>query len=222
MLTPRKRIRKKDLKEDKLVTLYFQAREWVEKHINYILGGAAGLLIILLGLFLLTYLNGKAERSAGIEFSQASKLYQASDYRNAVTQFSHIVDRYGRTSSGKLARYYLAQSLYKTDDYAAAQRQFKKFSSVFSAEDHLRTSALAGVAACLEEQGKYTQAAKQYQAIVKKYEDAPLAPYYLIRAARCCELSNDKAKAKELYKQLITQYPESREKDDAVLLSAQI
>ncbi|RPH99298.1 MAG: outer membrane protein assembly factor BamD [Calditrichaeota bacterium] len=222
MLTPRKRIRKKDLKEDKLVTLYFQAREWTEEHINYILGGAAGLLVILLGLFLLSYLHGKAENTAGIEFSKASKLYQASDYRNAVTQFNNIVDRYSRTSSGKLARYYLAQSLYKTNDYTAAQRQFSKFSSVFSADDHLKTSALAGVAACLEEQGKYEEAAKKYQAIVKKYDDAPLASYFLIRAARCCELSNDKAKAKELYKQLITKYPESREKDDAVLLSAQI
>jgi len=41
MLTPRKRITKKQLKEDKLVTLYAKSRDWVEANFKLVSGAAA-------------------------------------------------------------------------------------------------------------------------------------------------------------------------------------
>lgn len=220
MLTPRKRIRKKDLKEDKLITFYFKSRQWLEVNIKYITGGAAVLLVVILGLLVVSHLRQKADQAAGVEFSKASRLYQSSDYRNAATQFTTIVKRNGRTTSGKLARFYLAQSLYNTGDYAGAQKHFKKFAASFSTDEQLRATALGGEAACIEQQGKPGEAAIKYEAIVHKFKDSPRASYYLLRAARCYELADNAPKAKALFQRIIDDFPDSKEKEDAVLLSA--
>jgi TolA-binding protein len=220
MLTPRKRIRKKDLKEDKLVTLYFKSRQWLEENIKYITGGAAALLVVILGLLVISHLRQKADQTASVEFSKASRLFLASDYRNAVVQFTAIVNRSGGTASGKMARFYLAQSLYNTGDYLGAQKQFKKFAASFSADEQLRATALGGEAACLEQQGKPREAAVKYEAIVDKFKDLPRAPYFLLHAARCYELADDAPKSQALFQKIINDFPDSKEKEDAVLLSA--
>lgn len=220
MLTPRKRIRKKDLKEDKLVTFYVKSRQWVDENIKYISIGTAAVLVVLLGALLFSRYQAKAEQAAGVEFSKATRLYQSSDYRGAARQFSTIVDQYGHTRSGKLARFYLAQSLYQTADYAGAAKQFRKAATAVSADPQLKASALAGEAASIEQQGKPLEAAQKYEAVADKFKDAPRAAYYLLRAARCYELADNTAKARALYQRIIDDYPDSREKEDAVLLSA--
>ena len=220
MLTPRKRIRKKDLKEDKLVTLYFKSRQWLEENIKYITGGATALLVVILGLLVISHLRQKAGQAASVEFSKASRLYQASDYRNAAVQFTTIVNRSGGTASGKLARFYLAQSLYNTGDYVGAQKQFRKFAASFSADKQIKVTALGGEAACLEQQGKPMEAAVKYEAIFDKFKDLPRASYYLLRAARCYELADNTQKSQALFQKIIDDFPDSKEKEDAVLLSA--
>ena len=202
MMTPRKRIRKKDLKEDKLVTFYVQTRKWVDDNIQYISIGAAAVLVVLLGALLLSGYHAKAEQAAGVEFSKATRLFQAADYRGAARQFSTIVDSYGQTRSGKLARFYLAQSLYQTADYAGAAKQFRKAASALSADPQLKASALAGEAASVEQQGNLLDAAQKYETVVAKFKDNPRAAYYLLRAARCYELADNTAKALSLYQRI--------------------
>ncbi len=220
MLTPRKRIRKKDLKEDKLVTFYVSARAWVDDHFQTLLLSLIGVLVVLGGLAAYAYLQSKYERTASVEFSKASRLFQASDYRGAATQFSTIVSKYGRTRSGKLARFYLAQSLFQTGDYQTARKHFKKAASALSGDPQLKAAALGGEAACLEQLGNWRQAAEKYEALANKYKSQPRAPYFLLRAARCRQQLGDTAKAQTLFQRLINDYPDSREKEDAMLLSA--
>ena len=220
MLTPRKRIKKKDLKEDKLVTFYFQTREWLENNFKIIAGALAVLALVIAVSVFVANKNKRAEAAASVEFAKAARVYQSSDYRNAATMFSTIVDNYSGTPSGKLSRFYLAQSLYRTGDYAAAAGHFKKFSSSFGADEHLKATAMAGQAASIEQQGNFQEAAAKFEAVLDKYPDAPQAAHYALRAARCYELAGNTQKAQALYDKIIKEYPESRQKDDAVFLSA--
>ena len=79
---------------------------------------------------------------------------------------------------------------------------------------------MGGVASCLEEKAQYDEAAKQYVKTVNKYSDSIMAPNYLIRAARCFELAGNKDMAKSNYERVISTYPDTREKDEAVMLMA--
>ena len=57
MLTPRKRITKKQLKEDKLVTLYAKSRDWVEANFKLVSGAAAVILLLIVGCVTIRSLN---------------------------------------------------------------------------------------------------------------------------------------------------------------------
>lgn len=217
MLKPRKRITKKQLKEDKLVTFYFKATDWLERNTNFILYGVAAVLVIIAAFTYYAYSSNKAEKEASVEFAKATRTFESFDYQNAIAQFSNLVDNYGSTTSGKLGRFYLANCFYQTKDYANAEKNYKKFISNFSGGEHFLAAAQGGIAASLAQRQIYAEAAKAFEKAAHKYESV-LTPNYLLQAAQCFSQSSNNVKAKELYNEIITKYPKSPEKDDALML----
>ena len=222
MLKPRKRITKKTLKEDKLVTFYFNAQTWVSENSKIIIIGAAAIVIIFVVSLFYTNSKTKSESSASVELTQAVRAFQENDIQKALPLLNNIVENYGNTQSGKLARFYLANSFYKNGDYENALKNFKKFSSGFSGDDLIKSSAMAGIAACYEQQGDYVNAAEQYEKTADKFSKTFMAPAYLVKAARCYNLAQNSEKAILLLDKIIEQYPDSKEKDEAILLKSMI
>lgn len=218
MLTPRKRISKKQLKEDKFITYSVLVRDWIEDNSKIVLSGVVALVVILAAVFIITKMHTKAEAAASVELAQAMRVYESRDYANSVTLFTSIVNSAASTKSGKLARFFLAQSLYNSEEYAPAQEHFRKFASSFRGDDYLRAAALAGEAGCLEQLNQFAQAAEKYENIAKKY--SPLAARYLLRAARCYAQAGNDEQAKTIYRKIIQDYPNSQEKSDALLYSS--
>jgi len=223
MLTPKKRISKKDLKEDKLVTYYFQVQDWLEVNAKLVYGALA-IIIVLDGAF--TYYENsqeKAEQLASVDLSKAVRVYEASDYSNAITLFSNLVEEYGSTSSGKLGKFYLANSFYKIGDYTNAKEYFKKSVSGLKTDDHLAAAAAAGVAACLEQEENYSEAAKTFENVAKKYPETPLASQYVFKAARCYQLAENTDKAASLYDKIINDYSDDEQTvQDAELFKSRL
>jgi predicted negative regulator of RcsB-dependent stress response len=220
MLTPRKRITKKELKEDKLVTLYAKGRDWIEENFKMVVGASAIILLIVVGALFISSNKEKSEAMASVKLAKAITAFDSNDYSTAISAFSDIVENNGSTKSGSIARLYLAQSLFRTNEFVGAEEHFKSAASKLGGDIHLKTTALSGVAASLEQQGKFQTAGEKYVSIVDKNPEAPMASYYLLRAARCFEKTEDSSKAFALYEKLIKDYPDSQEKDDALLLNA--
>jgi len=222
MLKPRKRLTKKNLKEDKLVTFYFNAQTWIGENSKIIIIAATAIVFIIAATFLYNNSKLKNESTASVELSKAVSAFQENDIPKALPLLNNIVENYGNTRSGKLATFYLANSFFKNGDYENALNNFKKFSSGFKGDDLIKSSAMAGIAACYEQQGDYVKAAEQYVKTAKKFNKNFKAPAYLVKAARCYNLAQNSEKAIEILDQIIEQYPESKEKDEAILLKAMI
>ncbi len=220
MLTPRKRITKKQLKEDKFITYSLKAREWIEENQKYVISGVVAIVVIIAAFLFISSSQKNAAVAASAELSQGMQVYQSRDYKNAISVLTDVTNSYKNTESGKLARFYLAQSLYHTGEYAAAQEHFRKFATSFKADEYLVISAMEGEAACLEQQDQFAEAAQKYESIAKKYPESPKAPQCYLRAARCFALAGTTDKAEKLYQIIIDEYPNSQEKNDAMLYSA--
>ena len=110
MLKPRKRLTKKQLKEDKLVTFYMNASTWVENNSKYLIGGIIGVVVFVGAIFLYSNSLKKSEAAASVELARAIRTYQSQDYKGALTSLSTIVENYGSSQSGKIALLYLANS----------------------------------------------------------------------------------------------------------------
>jgi len=222
MLKPRKRITKKALKEDKLVTFYFNAQTWIDENSKSLFIGFAAIVIILAAGLLYNNSKKKAESYASVELAKAVSAFQENDYQNAIPLLNNLVENYGNTRSGKLGTFYLANSFFNNGDYVNALKNFKKFSSSFKGDNLVQSSAMAGIAACHEQQGDYINAAKQYEKTAEKFTNTFMAPVYYVKAARCYNLAQNSEKAKILLEKIIEQYPNSKEKDEAILLKAMI
>ncbi len=226
MLNPRKKVTKKDLKEDKLVTTYFKASEYIEenkKRLSWLVGG---LVVVSIGAVI--YFNNRAanEEKAATALGQIIRYYDKGEYQTAidgvpeknVVGLKDVVENYGGTSSGDLARFYLANAYYYTGKIDEALTEFENFRGSYPP---LRSSALAGIASCYEAKGNHKQAAEYFEKAASKSADAQLTPEYLHHAARDYALSGKKDHAIELLKRLKKDFPTSSYARDADRLLAQ-
>ena len=214
MLQPKKKISKKELKEDALVTKYAQATAFYEKHKKNISIGITALVVIIIAS--MVYINNRNANNerALVDLGKVHSYYDNAQYQVAVDGIpaqnipglKSIVENYGGTTSGNLAKFYLGDAYFNLGKYDEALQQFKSFSAP---DQLLSVSRLSGIAACYEAKGVHDEAADYYEEAATKYNQDVNAAENLNDAARNYALAGKKEKAIELYKRLKAQFPTS-------------
>ena len=187
MLAKKKKLSKKEIKEDKLVTTFYEAKGFYEENQTKILAALGALAIIIVAIVL--YIN-KVESNneiASIELSRVIPGYNSGMYQEAidgkpgtkVLGLRKIADEYGGSEQGELARIYLANSYYFTGQLDNALDEYDAYSG---SDDVMISSALAGKASVYEAKSDYESAAEFYSqaANISKYN--PSNPEYLLIA----------------------------------------
>ncbi|MDZ7373152.1 MAG: tetratricopeptide repeat protein [candidate division KSB1 bacterium] len=220
---PKKKLTKREIKQDKLVTAYFKATDWLQANSRYVLYGVAGAAAVLLMILLVVRSHRVAEARAAVELARADLYVDGGRYEEAVGVLETIVEKYGGTSAARMALLDLADMYYRMGEFDLAVKYFDRYVKKHAGYDPLLTaSALAGKAACLEGKGDYEGAAQLY---VKAYEKAPKgfnAPEYLVQAAVCLERSGKLNQAKDLCQKVLDQFPKSTVRRDAETVLARI
>jgi len=214
MLKPKKKITKKDLKEDKLVSTYFKTTEFFYQNKKYISWGITGLIVLVIAGVI--YFNNRAanEEKATTALGEILRYYDKGEYQTAingvpeknVVGLKEIADEYGGTHSGDLAKFFLANCYYLQGNYDEALKYFDDFGGNFAP---MRASAVAGAASCYEAKGDNKRAAEYFERAASIVRDSQLSPEYLRNAARDYALTGKKERAIELLKKLKKDYPTS-------------
>ena len=123
MLTPKKKLSKREIKEDGLLTAYAQTEAYYynnKKMINYVLVGLAAVVVAVI-----IFVNNRkaGNEKAQLEFAKVFAIYdQGSTDKNQYTAaingkpeqgiigLKAIVDNYGSSEAGQVARFYLANA----------------------------------------------------------------------------------------------------------------
>src|SRR5258708_4333239 len=125
MLNPKKKIVKKEMKQDPLLSMYDGATQYYYENKKYFSYGFTALIILVIaGVMYFNNRRANNER-ATVELSKVFSIYDAGasdiqQYKVAISgQPEHgvmglksIVDNYGGTQSGEIARLYLANAYY--------------------------------------------------------------------------------------------------------------
>ena len=114
--------------------------------------------------------------------------------------------KYTGTPSGNMANLLLANAYYSNREYDRALSVFK---SVSIANNDLAAAALAGAGDCLVNKQQFALAAQSYEEASKKADNSSLKAQYLAHAASSLQQARQLAKASELYKKVIADYPGS-------------
>jgi tetratricopeptide (TPR) repeat protein len=220
MLSPKKKISKRELKEDALVTTYVKVTGFYERNKKNISIAVTVVAVLIIASVIFVKNRADNNERASAQLGQVFPLYDNGQYQQAIDGVPEnnipglktIVDNYGGLRAGNYARFYLANAYYHLGTFDKALDQFEDFSP---SDDVLAVSRLSGIASCYEAMGKYKDAAEHFEEAGTKYAEDVNAAENLANAARNYGLAGDKETAIDLYKKLKQNYPTSAFARDA-------
>ena len=222
MLTPKKRLTRKEIKKDKFVTFIAQASDFFNEHSkNIILGVGAVVIIIAVAYFMI-----KSKQEANIFISakllRAEEAYHQNQYDVAIPILQQLVDEYSGTKNAGIATYYLAKANYAKENYTEAKRYFEMYNDDYKDNILFVSGSLGGLAACYSIEGDKEKAAKAYQKAFDNNPDSFTAPDFLFSAANNYIEINNFEKAKALLEKIVGSYENSPVANEAKILLVEI
>lgn len=214
MLKPKKKITKREIKEDKLVSTYFKATTWYEENKKLVSSLLTGLVIVVIVVIVVRNNMISNNEQATTELAKVLKYYDEGNYEAAMNGVPQenirgllaVVNDYGSTHAGEFAKFYLANSYYATGNYDKA---LEYYLDVSFDDDLLQASAYAGAAACYEAKGNRVSAASSYERAALRGKQNVQAAEHLHLAALNYAAAGNKKKAIDLLKKVKKDYPTS-------------
>jgi len=122
--------------------------------------------------------------------------------------FLYIINNYGGTKSGNLAKYYAGVCYLRSGDFSNAVKYLKDFSTDAK---QIQMMAYGCLADAYSELNKNDDAVTYYKKAAETFEDDQAnASEYLFRAGLKLELTGKTKEAVEVYKQLKEKFPQSQ------------
>ena len=130
--------------------------------------------------------------------------------------FLDVIDQYGSTPSGNLAKHYAGICYLRTGDLENAAAYLAKFSPVKGIPGALINAQNYGLQGDVAvEQQNYAKAVKFYEQAVKAADNNLTAPMYLRKAGLAEQAQGNNEKAAAFYEQILTSYPASTDAREA-------
>ena len=211
MAKHRKRLTKKELKEDKVAEFFMEGAQYVRDNAKKV----AGVVVLAVIVALIATIAMRQRRAAEIEakswMARANLDLKQGNVSSALQAYSGIMDRFRGTWSHSDATFFTANAQFATGRPDSALVLFEQYLGLKKRREEFTVSAKQGIAQCLEEAARYRDAAESYLKVQREHPDSPLAPDALLGAGRCYELAGDLRLAESTYSELVELYPDSNQ-----------
>lgn len=190
----RVKLSKREIKEDKFTSFILTAKDQFIESWQY---AVIGIVIVALGVAgIIFWVNSRrsAQTEAGAKLTAALADYQRNNLQVALLSLGTIADNYSGDAAEQAA-FLLGKINLESKNYAEATKRFEAYLSKYSGNKLLRAASIAGIAACLEGDGKPAEAAAKYLDASKEYPGGPQDEDFQIAALRNYLDANDMASA---------------------------
>jgi len=201
-LATRKRITKRQLKEDQFVTRAFQFLDYFQGNRSQVLLVAGGVIAILLVATLGIRFQASSKRASASMLSAGIGYFQAGQYDEATMRLSNFLDAYSRHSDAGYASLVCGDAYYYLGSHDAAEEKYRFCLEKATEGDADWIAASSGLAAIDEALGKPLSAAEAYSALAGRTEDLKVKTHFLYSAVRCFREASDYTRAAELLAQV--------------------
>ncbi len=226
-----RRITRREMKEDKFILLLYSASDYITHHVQEVLIGVGVVVVAAVAGVLYANARESADQDAARLLAPAQTAMQNNRLEDALPIYERILNEFDGSSSARDATLGLAHANFKSGDLVKAREYFQTYVSEYSpgiilglwsalpgtvnSIDVVLVSAEAGLAACLEQETRYSEAAIEYRRLAEAYPDLFLAPQFFLDAARCYQAAEQTAEAKSMYDFVISEFKDSRYERDA-------
>lgn len=183
MLKPQKKLRKKELKEDKFVQMMMNTRVYLEENSKKVTIISFVVLAIVVAALVLNYMHRENAEKSSTLLGEAQVEYQNSNFAKAMTLLNRLIDEYGDTNAGAQGKFLLANIYYQQNKIDLAKENYRSFVDDYSGSEILLASGYAGYAACLEKEKNFSEAGDYYIKAREQNPDFIKAADYLYLAA---------------------------------------
>jgi len=191
----RVKLSKREIKEDKFTSFILTAKDQFMESWQYAVIGLVVVALVVAGIVFWVNSRQSARSDAGLKLSGAMADYQRNNIQVALLSLGQIVDDYSGDAAEQAA-FLLGKLNLESKNYAEATNRFEQYLSKYPGNKLLRASSIAGVAACLEGEGKSTEAAAKYIEAAKEYPGGPQEEDFQIAALRNYLDANDLVSAR--------------------------
>ena len=130
--------------------------------------------------------------------------------------FLEVIEQYGSTPSGNLAKHCAGICYYKLGDLENATAYLKKYKAVKGLPGAIVNAQNLGLQGDIAlEQGDYAAAVALYEKAVAAAENNYTTPLYLRKAGIAEQLQGNKEAAEKFFQRILTSYPASMEAREA-------
>ncbi len=214
MLKQKKKITRKEIKQDSLVTFYYKAISFYEEYRRQILIGLGAVALVALIIIYTSQNRKNNNQKASFELFQIMNLYDSGSYLEAIEGrptenikgLKKIIEEYGNTENGETAKIYLANAYYFLGKNEEAFKYYKDY------DGHnplLKATSLAGQAAYYESQKDYKKSAELFDKASSISENNVLNPQYLLFSGINYLKIGNNEKAKKIFKLIKKEYDTS-------------
>jgi tetratricopeptide (TPR) repeat protein len=213
--------KKKDTTEERIVAVeeaLSKSEQFIERNqkiLTYVVGGI--IVVILLFFGYKKYVSGPKEKTAQSLMFTAEYYFEKDSMELALFGdgesygFIDIVDDYGSTAAGNLAKYYAGVCYLNMGEYEEAISYLKKFSSN---DVIVPGMALGAIGDAYVQLNDLEKAADYYLSAANANDNDFVSPAFLMKAGWTYEILGEWEQARDIYQRLKKEYPKARESRD--------
>ncbi len=192
------------------------------RKVSYIFLGLLALAAVVYGYRALVMQPRVKKAAELIAEAQARFDVETPDYALALNGdangagFLDVIEQYGSTPSGNLAKHYAGICYLKTGDLEQAAAFLAKYSPVKGLPGAIVNAQNYGLQGDVAvERDDYKQAISFYEKAVKAADNNLTAPMYLRKAGLAAQAAGDNARAAAYFQRVMDEYPASMDARDA-------
>ena len=222
-----KRLSKEQLETDPLLTSYYLFTSFLKRNLTAVIAGIIAVLLIIGGGIFYYFYAQAQEQEAQELLVYAEQAFQQGEYEIALwgddemlrTGFIDIINNYGRTNAGNLARYYAAVSEAELGSYEEALAYIERFDPP---EGILGVGPISFHAVVLANLGEYSRAADIFVKAAEWDINESTTPQNLYNAAQAAMEADDLARATQLVSRILNEYEDAQVADQAKRLEGML
>lgn len=195
--------------------------KWTKKNINLVYGVLGAIILIpVLWFGYQEFVAKPKAKEASAAMFMAENYFALDSFNLALngnaefSGFTTIIDEYGSTPSGNLAKYYAGICYFNLEQFQEGVDVMKGFKT----DDAILYAIGQGIIGdCYSELENYTEAVSYYEKAASKNSNSLSTPIFLRKAAQLYELElTNTDKAIELYDRVVKEFPGSAEADNCL------
>mgnify|MGYP002630712959 CR=1 FL=1 len=219
MLTPKKKLTKKELKHDPLLDTLEKGKEFYEENSKQLLSGVLAVVVILLLGW--GWMNSKAttKNEAMLANTKAGLAAAQGVNANVIAELERVVAEYGNNVEIAQATYQLGVARLDSGDFVAARELFNTLAK--SSDKQLKLAGRVKLAYINEKEAKYADAATLYDKISLE-QDGVISDYAKLQAGYNYFVAGNVDQAKKIVAELLEKKSSGKFLDEVKYLQGKV